>query len=112
MLREESSAPYLTSMRRQPAKAKRRSRARSWCSYREPRGQVTLWYRTSDPAARVEIVAESGRQGSKGSVVRFALVDSSLEIRRPAPTAGAIPSRGARYPRSSARLPVIGGGAR
>lgn len=76
--------------------------------YRAPRGQVTLWYRTSDSAARVEIVVEVDDRDRE---VRFVLVDGSLAIggdsrRRPAQFRAKAP------PISQfARLRVVGGGA-
>jgi hypothetical protein len=75
--------------------------------YRVPRGRVTLWYRTADPSARIEIVVEVD---DRDRVTRFVLVDGSLEIgsdqsRRPAQFRAVAPVAS-----QFARLRVVGGG--
>jgi hypothetical protein len=76
--------------------------------YRTARGRLTLWYRTSDPSARVEVVVEVD---DRDRVLRFALVDGPLEIggdHAPRPAQfRAVPSRASQF----ARLRVVGGGA-
>jgi len=76
--------------------------------YRTPRGRLTLWYSTSDPSARVEVVVEVD---DRDAVLRFALVDGSLEIGgddapRPAQFR-AVPPAISQF----VRLRVVGGGA-
>ena len=77
--------------------------------YREPRGVVTLWYRTADGSARVETVVEVDDAQKK---MRFALVDGSIGLGGDdLPRQGQF--RGMARPRSQFELlPVIGGGTR
>jgi hypothetical protein len=75
--------------------------------YRTARGLATLWYRTTDPSARVETVVEVD---DTKTTARFALVDGSIGLGR-----GDDPRRrqfrGMPLPGSQfSSLPVIGGG--
>jgi Hypothetical glycosyl hydrolase family 15 len=110
VLREESGS-YLHLEEALPGEESEHDLALDLVRYRAPRGQVTLWYRTSDPAARVEIVIEVDDKNLKDPVVRFVLVDCSLEIGseqppRPAQFRAVAPSIS-----QFLVLPVIGGGA-
>ena len=106
-LREESGAWYLHLDETLDGEESEHDLALDLVRYRVSRGQMMLWYRTSDPSARIEIVVEvdDGAQ-----VMRFALVDGSLEIgsdhpRRPVQFRAVAPNIS-----QFARLPVVGGG--
>jgi hypothetical protein len=106
-LRRESGASYLHLDETPNGEESEHDLALDLVRYRAPRGQVTLWYRTSDPSARIEIVVEVD---DTDRVLRFVLVDGSLEIgsdhpRRPAQFRAVAPAIS-----QFARLPVVGGG--
>jgi hypothetical protein len=106
-LREESGASYLHLDETQIGEECEHDLALDLVRYRLPRGQVTLWYRTSDPAARVEIVVEVD---DSDRTQRFALIDCSLKVGSEQPRRAA-QFRAVAPPISQfERLPVIGGG--
>jgi len=74
-LREESGVRYLHLDETPAGEECEHDLALDLVRYRTPRGRLTLWYRTADPAARVEIVVEVD---AKDRLKRFALIDSSL----------------------------------
>jgi hypothetical protein len=106
-LREDSGLSYLHLDETQAGEECEHDLALDLVRHRAPRGRLTLWYRTSDPAARVEIVVEvdDGHQA-----LRFVLVDGSLKIGtgqlpRPAQFRAKAPA-GSQFE----RLQVVGGG--
>jgi hypothetical protein len=111
VLREESGASYLHLDETLAGEESEHDLALDLVRYRAPRGQVTLWYRTSDSAARVEIVVEVDDMDERNRVVRFALVDGSLEIGSDQPRRRAQFRAAAPDISQFARLRVIGGGA-
>jgi len=106
-LRQESSAWYLHLDDTPDADQSEHDLALDLVRHRAPRGLTTLWYRTTDPFARIETVVEVD---DSQEMARFALVDGSLEIRRDNPPRQG-QFRGMAPPGSQfARLPVIAGG--
>jgi hypothetical protein len=107
-LRGESGAWYLHLDEMPENEESEHDLALDLVRYRVPRGRVTLWYRTSDPSARIEIIVEVD---DRDRVMRFALVDGSLEIgsaqRRRAAQFRAVAHAASQF----ARLRVVGGGA-
>jgi hypothetical protein len=74
-LREESGVRYLHLDETPAGEECEHDLALDLVRYRTPRGRLTLWYRTFDPGARLEIVVEVD-DGDR--LRRFALIDSSL----------------------------------
>ena len=106
-LREESGAWYLHLDETPDGEESEHDLALDLVRYRVPRGQVTLWHRTSDPSARIEVVVEVD---DRDRALRFVLVDGSREIgsdqpRRPVQFRAVAPAIS-----QFARLRVVGGG--
>jgi hypothetical protein len=74
-LRDESGVRYLHLEETPAGEECEHDLALELVRYRTPRGRLTLWYRTFDPAARLEIVVEVD---DRDRLKRFALIDSSL----------------------------------
>ncbi|MDD5319525.1 MAG: putative glycoside hydrolase [Methylococcales bacterium] len=106
-LREDFGASYLHLDETPAGEESEHDLALDLVRYRAPRGQVTLWYRTSYPAARVEIVVEVD---DRDRLVRFTLVDGSLKIGSDQPRRRAQFRAVAPAISQFARLRVIGGG--
>ena len=109
-LRGESGASYLHLDETPAGQESEHDLALDLVRYSAPRGQVTLWYRTSDPAARVEIVVEVDDNDGQDPVVRFVLVDGSLAIGSDQPRRAAQFRAVAPSISQFAALRVIGGG--
>lgn len=110
-MRQESGAWYLHLDATQDGEESEHDLALDLVRYRTPRGQVTLWYRTSDTTARVKIVVEvddRGRVDDKHRGARFALVDGAGDKppRQPAQFRAVAPDIS-----QFKRLPVVGGRA-
>lgn len=107
-LREESGAWYLHLDVPPAGEESEHDLAVDLVRYRAARGQMTLWYRTADAAARLEIVVEVD---DRDRAMRFALVDGSLKIGSEQPRRAvqfrAVPPSISQY----SRLRVVGGGA-
>ena len=106
-LRQESSGWYLHVDRTRDDDESEHDLALDLVRYRSPRGLATLWYRTTDPSARVETVVEVD---DTKVTARFVLIDGSLATGRGGdPRQGqfrGIPPRASQF----FRVPVIGGG--
>jgi hypothetical protein len=106
-LREESGGWHLHLDETPEGKESEHDLALDLVRHRAPRGRLTLWYRTSDPSARIETVVEVD---DTGRVKRFALVDSASEMTsdqapRPAQFRAVAPAVS-----QFVRLPVVFGG--
>lgn len=106
-LREESGARYLHLDKTPAGEECEHDLALDLVRYRTPRGRLTLWYRTSDPAARVEIVVEVD---DRDRLLRFALIDSSLKHGSEQPSRPAQFRAVAPTVSQFQRLRVVGGG--
>jgi hypothetical protein len=106
-LRQESSAWYLHLDGTRDGEESEHDLALDLVRYRAPRALATLWYRTTDPSARVETIVEVD---DADTTARFALVDGALE---PGHAKGPRPGQFRGVPPTSSqffRVPAIGGG--
>jgi hypothetical protein len=106
-LRQESNVWHLHLDRTRDGDESEHDLALDLVRYRAPRALATLWYRTTDPSARVETVVEVD---DADETARFALIDGALE---PGPAKGPRQGQFRGVPPTASqffRVPAIGGG--